>query len=296
MNIKLNNSYINELLEYEKVQNGLYIVATPIGNLGDITIRSLKILSCVDLILCEDTKTSKKLINKYGIKTPLKPFHKFNSKKSIPLLIKMLHLGKSMALISDAGTPLISDPGADLIKNCEINSIKVFSIPGPSATIASFVLSNFSEKSFLFRGFFPRQKRDVVKEIDIIKKMDCPIIFFESPKRILKSLLLIQKNHGNCDITFVRELTKKNEEVINSNISNVISILKQRAKILGEVTFIINPIQDLLGEKISKQDILLFSDKLRRDGLNISEISRVISNDFNVSKRDVYQLLIKNQY
>ena len=296
MNIKLNNSYINELLEYEKVQNGLYIVATPIGNLGDITIRSLKILSCVNLILCEDSKTSKKLTNKYGIKTPLKPFHKFNSKKSIPLLIKMLHSGKSMALISDAGTPLISDPGADLVKSCEINRIKVFSIPGPSATIASFVLSNFSEKSFLFRGFFPRQKRDAVKEIDIIKKMDCPIIFFDSPKRILKSLLLIQKNYGNCDITFVRELTKKNEEVINSNISNVISILKQRAKILGEVTFLINPIQDLLGEKISKKDILLLSDKLRNDGLNISEISRVISDDFNVSKRDVYQLLIKNQY
>ena len=111
-----------------------------------------------------------------------------------------------------------------------------------------------------------------------------------------KIIIIIQENYGNCDITFVRELTKKNEEVINSNISNVISILKQRAKILGEITFIINPIQDLLGEKISKQDILLLTDKLRSDGLNISEISRVISNDFNVSKRDVYQLLIKNKY
>ena len=174
----------------EPENSTLYLVATPIGNLGDITIRSLKILSCVDLILCEDTKTSKKLINKYGIKTPLKPFHKFNSKKSIPLLIKMLHLGKSMALISDAGTPLISDPGADLVKCCIKKDIKVFSIPGPSATIGSFVLSNFAEKSFLFRGFFPRQKKDAIKEIDVIKKMDCPIIFFESPKRILKSFTL----------------------------------------------------------------------------------------------------------
>lgn len=291
--MKLNSSYINQLLEFEKIQNGLYIIATPIGNLGDITIRSLKILSCVDLILCEDTKTSKKLTNKYGIKTPLKPFHKFNSKKSIPSLIKMLLLGKSVALICDAGTPLISDPGADLVKSCEMYSIKVFSIPGPSAVIASFVLSNFAEKSFLFRGFFPRQKRDVIKEIDIIKKINCPIIFFESPKRILKSLILIQENYGNCDVTFVRELTKKNEEVINSNISDLISILKKRAKILGEVTFIINSLWDLHEEKISKKDILLLSDKLKREGLSISEISKLISSNFNVTKREVYQLLIK---
>ena len=205
----------------------------------------------------------------------------------------MLHLGKSIALICDAGTPLISDPGADLVKSCEMNSIKVFSIPGTSATIASFVLSNFAEKSFLFRGFFPRQKRDAIKEIDIIKKMNCPIIFFESPKRILKSLILIQENYGNCDVTFVRELTKKNEEVINSNISNLICLLKKRVKILGEVTFIINSLRDLNEEKISKKDILLLSDKLSREGLSISEISKVISSDFKVSKREVYQLLIK---
>ena len=126
MNIKLNNRYINELLEYEKVQNGLYIVATPIGNLGDITLRSLKILSCVDLILCEDTRISKKLTNKYGIKTQLKPFHKFNSKNSIPLILKKLQAGLSIALISDAGTPIISDPGSDLIKICNENKIKIF--------------------------------------------------------------------------------------------------------------------------------------------------------------------------
>ena len=126
MNIKLNNRYINELLEYEKVQNGLYIVATPIGNLGDITLRSLKILSCVDLILCEDTRISKKLTNKYGIKTQLKPFHKFNSTNSIPLIIKKLQAGLSIAIISDAGTPIISDPGSDLIKICDEKKLMYF--------------------------------------------------------------------------------------------------------------------------------------------------------------------------
>lgn len=291
--MKLNNSYINELLKFEKIQNGLYIISTPIGNLGDITIRSLKILSCVDLILCEDSRTSKILTNKYGIRTPLKPFHKFNSNKSIPFLIDKLYSGQSVALISDAGTPIISDPGADLVKRCGEKNIRVFSIPGPSATIASFVLSNFAKNSFLFRGFFPRQKRDAIKEIGIIKKMDCPIIFFESPKRILKSLILIKDNYGDCDITFVRELTKKNEEVINTNITDIINELKLREKILGEVTFIINPFKILEVEKITKKDILLLYNKLSKDGLNTSEISKIISHDFNVSKRHVYQLLIK---
>ena len=291
--MKLNNKYINELLEFEKIQNGLYIGATPIGNLGDITIRSLKILSCVDLILCEDTQISKKLTNKYGIKTPLKPFHKFNSKKSIPFLIKKLQLGYSIALISDAGTPLISDPGSELVKSCVNNDVKVFSLPGPSAPIASLVLSNFAANSFLFRGFFPRQKKEAVKEIDKLKKMDCPIIFFESPKRIIKTLNLIFDIYGDCDITFVRELTKKNEEIINSNIVSLIEILKQKTKILGEITFILKPLEIEIKNKITKKDILLISDKLMKDGLNISEISKIISKDFSVSKREVYQILIK---
>ncbi len=291
--MKLNNNYINELLKFEKVQNGLYIVATPIGNLGDITIRSLKTLSSVDLILCEDSQTSKKLTNKYGIKTPLKPFHKFNSKKSIPFILKRLQIGHSIAIISDAGTPIVSDPGSDLVKKCINNDIKVFSIPGPSAPIASFVLSDFAEKSFLFRGFFPRQKKYAMKEIDLLKKMDCPIIFFESPQRILRTLTLIYRNYGDCEITFVRELTKKNEEVINSNVSDVTEKLTNREKILGEITFILNPFKVTHKNKITHKDILILSDKLAKEGLNTSEISKIISNDFNLSKREVYQLLIK---
>ena len=289
--MKLNNSYINELLKFEKIQNGLFIISTPIGNLGDITIRSLKILSCVDLILCEDSRTSKILTNKYGIRTPLKPFHKFNSNKSIPFLIDKLYSGQSVALISDAGTPIISDPGADLVKRCGEKNIRVFSIPGPSATIASFVLSNFAKNSFLFRGFFPRQKRDAIKEIGIIKKMDCPIIFFESPKRILKSLILIKDNYGDCDITFVRELTKKNEEVINTNITDIINELKLREN-FRRSNFYNKSIKNFEVEK-SQKDILLLYNKLSKDGLNTSEISKIISHDFNVPKRHVYQLLIK---
>ena len=290
MNIKLNKGYINELLEYEKVQNGLYIVATPIGNLGDITLRSLKILSCVDLILCEDTRISKKLTNKYGIKTQLKPFHKFNSKKTIPLIIKKLQAGLSIALISDAGTPIISDPGSDLIEACSSKNIKVFSIPGPSSPIASIVLSDFSKTSFLFRGFFPKKKKEILREIDLIKINESPTIFFESPKRILKTLNLILENYMNCKITFVRELTKKNEEVINAPISTLINILEQRTKIQGEITFIIESL--INDESISKKDILKIAAKLSKQGLSMSDISKTIAEDYKISKRQIYQLLI----
>ena len=286
-------NHINGLLKNEKVENGLYIVATPIGNLGDITLRSLYILSNVDLIICEDTRVSKKITNKYGIKTTLKPFHKFNSKKLTPIIIEKLQTGMSIALISDSGTPIISDPGADIVKECEINKIRVFSVPGPSAPIASLVYSNFAKSSFLFRGFFPRYKKNIQKEMDLIQKSDCPVIFFESPRRIINTLQIILENHGDCKITFTREITKKNEEFINCNINDLIEFLKKRKKILGEITFIIEPIIKNHEEKISNEEILDLSVKLMEEGLNLSEISKIISKDLNVSKRKIYQLLIK---
>ncbi len=294
--MKLNLDYITGLLECEKVENALYVVATPIGNLGDITIRSLKILSCVDLILCEDTRTSKKLTNKFKIKTPLKPFHKYNSGRSIPDIIKRLKVGLSIALISDSGTPIISDPGSDLVNACIASDIKVYSLPGPSAVIASLVHSNFSDISFQFRGFFPRQKKEINKAIDLLKTVDCPVIFFESPKRILKTLNTLSEKCGNRNITLVRELTKKNEEIFNSSIFDLIQVLGRRRKILGEITFIIEPLQKQNSNNINNRDIIVLSKRLSEEGLNISEISKIISKDFNISKREVYQLLIKNKY
>ena len=294
--MKLNLDYITGLLECEKVENALYVVATPIGNLGDITIRSLKILSCVDLILCEDTRTSKKLTNKFKIKTPLKPFHKYNSGRSIPDIIKRLKVGLSIALISDSGTPIISDPGSDLVNACIASDIKVYSLPGPSAVIASLVHSNFSDISFQFRGFFPRQKKEINKAIDLLKTVDCPVIFFESPKRILKTLNTLSEKCGNHNITLVRELTKKNEEIFNSSIFDLIQVLGRRRKILGEITFIIEPLQKQNSNNINNRDIIVLSKRLSEEGLNISEISKIISKDFNISKREVYQLLIKNKY
>ncbi len=281
-------------MEYEKPQSGLYIVPTPIGNLSDITIRSLKILSSVDLIICEDTRVTKKLTSKYGINCKMQPFHKFNSKYKTPEVIKKLSSNFSIAITTDSGTPLISDPGADLVKECFENNLSVFSLPGPSAPIASFVLSAFQSENFTFRGFFPRQKKKIENQLFRFNRSDCPEIYFESPKRIMKTLNLILDLSGDCKITFVRELSKKHEEIINTNISNLIEQISLKDKILGEITFIIEPIMNK-NNNVSEKEVIKFANSLFKKGLNISEVSRLISKDLSISKRDIYQLLIKNR-
>tara|TARA_A100001015_G_scaffold306776_1_gene401579 strand:+ start:1358 stop:2239 length:882 start_codon:yes stop_codon:yes gene_type:complete len=292
--MQLNLHYITQLLEYEKPQSGLYIVPTPIGNLSDITIRSLKILSSVDLIICEDTRVTKKLTSKYGINCKMQPFHKFNSKYKTPEVIKKLSSNFSIAITTDSGTPLISDPGADLVKECFENNLSVFSLPGPSAPIASFVLSAFQSENFTFRGFFPRQKKKIENQLFRFNRSDCPEIYFESPKRIMKTLNLILDLSGDCKITFVRELSKKHEEIINTNISNLIEQISLKDKILGEITFIIEPIMNK-NNNVSEKEVIKFANSLFKKGLNISEVSRLISKDLSISKRDIYQLLIKNR-
>ena len=293
--MKLNIDYITEILNNEKIDPGLYIIATPIGNLADITLRSLNILSNVDFIFCEDTRVSKKLTSKYGIKRPMKSLHKFNTAKVLPEIIKKLKFSKSIAIISDSGTPIISDPGSELVRECVIEEIPVFSVPGPSATIASVIVSDFANSTFNFRGFFPRQTKDINKEIDYLRKSDSPIIYFESPKRILKSLNILYEKYGECRITFVRELTKKHEEVINKKLSLLIKILSSRKKIMGEITFIIKANKRKIKNTITDKKIIDMSNKLKSIGMNISEISKNISKEFDIPRRNVYQLLIKNK-
>ena len=289
----MNLTYINHLLDYEKPLSGLYIVPTPIGNLSDITIRSLKTLLSVDLIISEDTRVTKKLTTKFGIQCKMQPFHKFNSKNKIPDIIKKINSNLSIALTTDSGTPIISDPGADLVKNCLENKLNVFSLPGPSASIASFVLAGLKSENFIFRGFFPRQKKDIKRQLSQFNKGDFPEIYFESPKRILKTLKIILAQSGDCRITFVRELTKKHEEIINTDISGLLEDLNSRKKILGEITFIIEPRKDRV-KKLSENEVIEFGKNLLNEGLNISEVARIISNDLGISKRHIYQLLIKN--
>ena len=291
MKEKFNFKYIHELLTNSSIEAGLYIIATPIGNLSDITIRALNILSLSKMVYCEDTRVSKKLTTKYGINCVLKPFHKFNSKSLIPEIIKKLENNEIISLISDAGTPLISDPGNDLINKCIERNIKFFSIPGPTSVIASLVASGITTNDFTFLGFIPRIKKDQKMFFEKVNLSKTTTIFFESPKRVKSSVSLLSEFIKNRKISIVRELTKKHEEIISGDISEVCEILNSKNHIKGELTIIVES-----APKDTKKIDDVFLKKLIMKELNksrpLSQISTEIAEKNNVSKRRVYQLCL----
>ena len=291
MKEKFNFKYIHELLINPSIEAGLYIIATPIGNLSDITIRALNILSSSKMVYCEDTRVSKKLTSKYGINSVLKPFHKFNSKSLIPEIIKKLENNEIISLISDAGTPLISDPGNDLINKCIEKNIKFYSIPGPTSVIASLVASGITTNNFTFLGFIPRVKKDQKIFFEGVNSSKNTSIFFESPKRIKSSISSLSEVIKNRKISIVRELTKKNEEIIRGDISEICKILNSKNNIKGELTIIVES-----APNDTKEIDDVFLKKLIMKELNksrpLSRISTEISEKNNVSKRRVYQLCL----
>ena len=291
MKEKFNFKYIHELLVNPSIEAGLYIIATPIGNLSDITIRALNILSSSKMVYCEDTRVSKKLTSKYGINSVLKPFHKFNSKSLIPEIIKKLENNEIISLISDAGTPLISDPGNDLINKCIERNIRFYSIPGASSVIGSLIASGMPTNNFTFLGFVPRIKKDKKIFFERINSSLATSIFYESPKRIKSSINLCSEIIKNRKISIVRELTKKNEEIIDGDIISVKKILDKREEIKGEITIIIEPTKETRKE----YDDFFLTKKIEKEltkNKPLSQISTEISDTYNVSKRRVYQLCL----
>ena len=291
MSKKFDYEYIHELLNNLSIEAGLYIIATPIGNLSDITIRALNILASSKLVYCEDTRVSKKLTSKYGINCKLKPFHKFNSKSLIPEIIKKLENNEIISLISDAGTPLISDPGYDLINKCIERNIRFYSIPGASSVIGSLIASGMPTNNFTFLGFIPRIKKDKKIFFEKINSSLATSIFYESPKRVKSSINLCSEIIKNRKISIVRELTKKNEEIIHGDIIFVKKLLDKKQEIKGEITIIIEPTKE-----IRKQyDDFFLIKKIEKEltkNKPLSQISTEISDTYNVSKRRVYQLCL----
>ncbi len=295
MKSRFNLKFINDRLNEENIEPGLYVVATPIGNLSDITIRALSIISSSNLVLCEDTRISKKLTSKYGIKCSMKSFHQHNSIKMIDTVLKKLKSNQIISLISDAGTPTISDPGSDLIKKCIESDIKVCSIPGPTAVIGSLVSSGISTEQFSFLGFVPRDSKTKKLFYERINKSNFTTIFFESPKRIIKTLTSIYTIIGDRKIALIRELTKKNEEILNDNISNILNTLNKKDKILGEITVVMSGCESNPSKEISDQQILDSVKNLEIEKLGISITSKLVAKKHQVSKRRVYQLIIENK-
>ena len=294
MNLNISTTAIIDQINKNNFLPGLYIVSTPIGNLADISIRALSALSLSSLILCEDTRTSKKLTSKYGIKNTLQSFHKFNSSKELPAIIAKLKDGLIVSIISDAGTPLISDPGESLVTKCIEEKISVYSIPGASSVLGSIVISGIDSNKFTFLGFFPQVKK--LKEAYLERILDAneTIILYESPRRLLKLLKYFIDNIPNRKIAVVRELTKKNEEVVRGSPEFIYSKFYNRPNIKGEITLVIEGVELNKKNHFNNEEIIALVN-LYKSTLSDKDIVTKISNKFNLSKRVIYQLIIDNK-
>lgn len=264
----------------------LYICPTPIGNLKDMTFRAVELLAKVDLILCEDTRTSQKLLNNYSINTKTKSYHKFNEKQTATEIISLLMEGKNIALISDAGTPIISDPGSELLKCAVKNKIKIIPLAGASA-VTTFISGVFNPSGqFLFLGFLPKKQSE--KEAILRKYKTLTTVFYESPNRLVKTLEDIQKILPEVQVAVGRELTKVYEEIKQGTITEILTHYTQNPP-KGELAVAI------IGEVQSNDDVDMAEQilKLSTQGYGVNDISKIISTLFDVSKKEIYKLALE---
>ena len=282
MTIKLQSQIKND-------ESGLYLVSTPIGNLKDITFRAIEILKKSDFILCEDTRVSKNLLNKYEIKSKLISNHKFNEKKNTEKIIDHLKSGKTISLISDAGTPSISDPGAILVNECVKQDIRIFSIPGPSAVASAVSISGFSEK-FFFYGFFPEKKQTIENELQKLSELNSSLVFFVSPRKINKIIPVLKKNFNGRKIVFCKEITKFYEEYIRKDIDDLKLFIKEPK---GEFTIIISEkiIDKNTSQELSESDKGIIRMLINK--ISLKEITSIVSQDKNISKKEIYNYCLK---
>ena len=290
----MNNIPLSSHKSQEPESSVLYIVGTPIGNLGDISFRALNIFRNVSLIACEDTRQTKKIMNKFEFTNNLISFNKHNSKKKIPKIIDELNSGKSIALVSDAGMPSICDPGEDLIKEARINGINIICIPGPCAAITALVASGLPSSKFTFEGFLPKKNSERERLLLDISKNDRTTILFESPYRLKKLLAELKKYcGGEREIHISRELTKIFEEHIGNNIEQVIKHFEGR-DVIGEVTVVIK------GNNIAKNDDKCNKLEIKKElyalteaGLNLSAASKYLARKNNLKKSIIYDMYEK---
>lgn len=266
----------------------LYIVSTPIGNLEDITIRALNVLKKVDLIACEDTRTSKKLLAHYQIQKPLTSYHEHNEIEKTEELLSQLKDGKSVALITDAGTPVVSDPGYRIVKLASDSGIEVVPIPGASAAIAALSISGLPTSSFTFLGFPPKQNKKLSEFFERIKDRPETLIFYESPKRVVKTLEIMSEILGNRNSSVCREITKMYEETLRGSFSDIIDNLKSRETIKGEFVLLVegNSVQDDKFDSETLDKILL---NLKKEGHSLKDAVREVVADSGISKSKIYK-------
>ena len=279
-------------LNNDKFKPGLYCVSTPIGNMGDISFRAVKILQESDLILCEDTRVTKKILQKFEINKKLISNHKFNENKNLEKVMEILKNNKIVSLVSDAGTPTVSDPGRILIKECRKNEIEIFPIPGASAVSAAISISGFSD-NFYFCGFLPEKQNQIKKLFKNLSLLESSIIFFISPNKLEKRINDIKEFFSNRDIVICREITKYHEEYIRTSVKDLSNVNFSRK---GEITVVISEPKKKLSFKELKESDKKKINKLIQK-MSIKDIVQKVSEDREISKKLIYNycLEMKNE-
>ena len=279
----------NYQLKTEKIKKGLYLVSTPIGNLADITFRSIEVLKKSDYILCEDTRVSKILLKKYEINSKLISNHKFNEKKNVSKILNLLKSGLIISMISDAGTPSISDPGITLINECISNDIEIIPLPGPSSVITAVSISGFSEK-FFFYGFFPEKKKILEEDLQNLSLLNSSIVFFISPNKIQKIIPSLKFFFKDRKIVICREMTKYYEEFIRSEIND---LDKLDLKLKGELTIVISEkvLDNKISQSLNESDKRIISQMINK--VSIKEIINLINRNNKISKKEIYDYCLK---
>ena len=280
---------VHPILHNNKLKKGLYLIPTPIGNLGDNTIRAIELLKNSDFILCEDTRVSKKLLDKFEIKKKLISNHKFNEVKNLSKITNLLKNDKIISMISDAGTPAISDPGAVLVNECLKENIDVIPLPGPSAVTTAMSVSGFDEK-YLFYGFFPEKEKMIKEKLEMLSDLNFCLIFFVSPKKINKIIPYLKEYFKDRKILICREISKFYEEYTRSTVEKL-ELFKNEPK--GELTIVISE------KKLDKKNSQNLSDsdknniKMMINKLTTKEITNLISQNSKVSKKKIYDYCLK---
>ncbi len=280
---------VNPKSQSNELKKGLYLVPTPIGNLSDITIRAVEILKRSDFILCEDTRVSKNLLDRYEVKSKLISNHKFNESKNLLKITDFLKSGKIVSLISDAGTPGISDPGALLIKECKKEKINVIPLPGPSAVTTALSVSGFSDKYF-FYGFYPEKNKFSKEILKHLLELNSSLVFFISPKKINKIIPFIKKNFIDREILICREMTKLYEQYINCKVSEL-HLFEKEPK--GELTIVLSEKKEdkKSAHLLSESDKKIINKTINK--LSIKDIVSMINKNTKVSKKEIYNYCLK---
>ncbi len=269
----------------------LYLVATPIGNLEDITLRAIKILSQVDIIAAEDTRHTLQLLNHLDIKKPLISYYKETERVKADIIINKLKEGKNIAIVSDAGTPAISDPGEEIVKRCIEENVKIIPIPGACAFINALICSGFSTREFLFIGFLSANKKDRKDKLEEIKKENRTLIFYEAPHKIHATLESMQQVLGDRRVVLAKELTKIHEEYIRGNISE---ILEKEQEIKGEIVILVQGAEKSNDEKdfLNSMSLEEHYKYYLNQNMEKKEIIKKIAKDRNTNKNEIYQYFI----